>query len=113
MVILTAVNSKYYHPGFNTIKNVQLHFPNIKLIIYDLGLTAKMRDHVVAFYVSSSLFFKTYMVIFLKVQEVCKCELVEFDKDHLYRKTSAHISNLITYSWKPLIIQVRTRSHFR
>jgi len=46
MVILTAVNNKYYQPVLSTIKNVQLHFPNIKLIIYDLGLTVKMRHHV-------------------------------------------------------------------
>jgi hypothetical protein len=46
MVILTAVNNKYYQPVLKTIKNVHSHFPKIKLIVYDLGLTAKMRDHV-------------------------------------------------------------------
>jgi len=113
MAILTAVNNKYYKPVISSIKNIQLHFPNIKLIIYDLGLTAKMRHRVSAFYVPSSILFDIYLVFFSKVQQVCQCELVEFDKDHLYRNTSAHISNLITYSWKPLIIQVKLSRHFR
>ena len=37
--------------------------------------------------------------------EFCKCKVLKFDPNKLYSKTSAHISDLKTYSWKPLLIQ--------
>lgn len=37
--------------------------------------------------------------------ENCKCKVIKFDADRLYSKTSAHISDLKTYAWKPLLIQ--------
>ena len=34
----------------------------------------------------------------------CKCEIRKFDQDHKYSDISEHVSDLHTYSWKPLII---------
>lgn len=36
----------------------------------------------------------------------CKCEIVKFDPNGLFKTVSDHIGNLKSYSWKPILIQV-------
>lgn len=84
-VFMTAANHKYFAPLIETVQNLQSFFPDFKLIVYDLGLTSRNLQAVKA---------------------VCKCEIRTFDTDGIYSRISPHITNMITYSWKPLIIQV-------
>ena len=41
-MIVTAANMHYYEPLQATVYHIHQHFPEYKLIIYDLGLTSDM-----------------------------------------------------------------------
>lgn len=43
----------------------------------------------------------------IKIVELCNCNVRKFDPDGLYETISPHSANLNTYTWKPLIIQVK------
>lgn len=45
-MILTAANHKYFHPLTQLIKNIRQKLPGYRLIVYDIGLTTKMRKYV-------------------------------------------------------------------
>ena len=36
---------------------------------------------------------------------MCECEIRKFDENNIYKNVSPHVMNMITYAWKPLIIQ--------
>lgn len=55
-VILTAANFKYFLPLKNSLKLLQKHFPDLEIIIYDLGLADVMVKEV------SHLFTNFYFV---------------------------------------------------
>ncbi|CAF0887758.1 unnamed protein product [Brachionus calyciflorus] len=82
--IVTAANSAYYSALQATVFHIHKHFPDYPLIIYDLGLDEESYKTTIA---------------------NCKCVVKKFDMNKLYERTSAHISNLKTYAWKPLLIQ--------
>ncbi|RMZ94245.1 hypothetical protein BpHYR1_015836, partial [Brachionus plicatilis] len=83
-VIVTAANSAYYSSLQATIFHIHQHFGEYPLIVYDLGLDEESYQTTV---------------------KNCKCKVIKFDDHGLYSKTSAHILNLKTYAWKPLLIQ--------
>ena len=85
LVIVTAVNSNYYGSLQNAVFFIHEHFPNCKLIIYDLGLNPGQ---------------------LIKTKEKCRCEVRHFNSNFEYSKIASHVLNLKTYAWKPLIIQV-------
>jgi hypothetical protein len=45
-VVLIAADAKYYEPLKVTILSVKKFFPNIKIIVYDLGLKEFMIEKV-------------------------------------------------------------------
>ena len=46
-MILIAGDAKYYEPLKTTIKSIRKHFPNVPVVIYDLGLSNFMREPVI------------------------------------------------------------------
>ena len=61
-------------------------FPEIKLIVYDLGLTNAQ---------------------WLAMHKYCKCEVRTFEFDHYF----GHVKYLKGYTWKPIIIQLMLREY--
>ena len=110
-VFMTAANHKYYNPLVETINNLKQFFPNFKLIIYDLGLKEKNLQVVSISFNNSSYLCITYayikLIFILKIKSICNCEIRTYDANDEYKNISPHVANMITYSWKPLIIQVK------
>jgi len=50
-VFMTAANHKYYGPLIETIQNLKLFFPGLKLIIYDLGLKSNNLKDVCSYFI--------------------------------------------------------------
>jgi hypothetical protein len=89
-VIVTAADSGYYGPMQASLFHIHKQFPNHKIIVYDLGLTPDQVE---------------------KTKQKCKCQIKQFNINGIYSNISAHISNLRTYSWKPLIIQETLKNY--
>ena len=87
-VVLISANYKYFEPLAQSIQNIKSKFPSLLIYVYELGG------------------FHSGMI--KQLNQLCKhqCKLIKFDKDNFYRNVSPHVANLITYSWKPLVIQV-------
>jgi len=81
LVALTAFSSNHYREALDMIGSVQKYLPHTKIIVYDIGLTAKERKKVLTF---------------------CNVELISFN----FTKYPPHVKmNLNNYAWKPLILQ--------
>ena len=89
-VVVTAVSANHYGESQGLIKDIHqqlLYFyPEIKLIVYDLGLT-KLQ--------------------LLAMHKYCKCEVRTFEFDHYLD----HVKNLKGCTWKPIIIQLMLREY--
>jgi hypothetical protein len=86
-VFLTSANKKYYEPLKEIIKNIKHYFPNSFIYVYILN---EINDNMIK-----------------DLDLLCEdqCKIIKFDSDDRYKSKSPHVSNLVTYSWKPLIIQ--------
>ena len=81
LVALTAFSSNHYREALDMIGSVQKYLPHTKIIVYDIGLTAKERENVLTF---------------------CNVELRSFN----FNKYPPYVKmNLKNYAWKPLILQ--------
>jgi hypothetical protein len=84
-VVVTAVSANHYGESQGLIKDIHqqlLYFyPEIKLIVYDLGFTNAP---------------------WLAMHKYCKCEVRTFQFDQY----PDHPKDLKGYSWKPIIIQL-------
>ena len=78
-VVVTGISSNYFQKARPMISSVQKHLPSTRLIVYDLGLTEQQRK---------------------EVRNYCNIELRKFN----FSQYPNHVSNLITYAFKPLII---------
>ena len=81
LVVATGISSNHYQEAMaGLIGSVQRMMPKTKIIVYDLGLTAKQRDNV---------------------RRICDVELRTFN----FPKYPDHVSprTLNNYAWKPLI----------
>ena len=87
-VFLTAANKKYFEPLKEIVENIKTYFPDFTIYIYFLD---DIND-----------------LMMNDLNNLCKdqCKIFKFDSDNQYKNKSPHVSNLVTYSWKPLIIQV-------
>jgi len=79
LVVVTAYSSNHFKEGIGMIASVQKHLPQTKILLYDIGLTAKQRSNA---------------------NKYCSVEVRTFQFD----KYPEHVQNLETYAWKPLII---------
>ncbi|XP_052791359.1 uncharacterized protein LOC128225544 [Mya arenaria] len=85
-VIVTAVDRNFYPIGIGLHWSVHWHlmkrpeYKNIKVIVYDLGLTRRQRKMMI---------------------RNCRCELRKF----VYEDYPAHVKIRKTYAFKPIIIQ--------
>ena len=78
LVIATGLSSNHYYEGLNMIATVQAVMPEVKLIVYDLGMTSQQRASVL---------------------RMCGVELRTFD----FAKYPQHVRELFKYAWKPII----------
>ena len=78
LVIATGFSSNHYYEGLNMIASVQTVMPEVKLIVYDLGMTSHQRATVL---------------------RMCGVELRTFD----FTKYPQHVHDLFKYAWKPII----------
>jgi len=78
LVVVTAYSSNHFEEGKGIIASVQKYMPQTKILLYDLGLTAKDRTNA-----------STY----------CNVEVRTFQWD----KYPKHVRQLSRYAWKPLI----------
>jgi len=84
-VLVTAASFEHFKESQGLIRSyhnklLPLH-KNIKLIFYDIGLTKPQRDLMVKY---------------------CRCEVRMFPKEEF----PEHVSNIRTYTWKPIVIQL-------
>jgi hypothetical protein len=89
-VVVIAVSANHYGESQALIKDIHqqlLYFyPEIKLIVYDLGLTNAQ---------------------WLAMHRYCKCEVRTFEFD----KYPDHVKDLKGCTWKPIIIQLMLREY--
>ena len=78
LVIATGFSSNHYDEALNMIASVQTVMPEVKLIVYDLGMTSQHRATVL---------------------RMCGVELRSFD----FAKYPQHVRDLLKYAWKPII----------
>ena len=86
LVIVTGFSSNHFQEAQAMIASVQEHLPNTKLIVYNLGLNNE----------EISL-----------VKKYCNVELRRFN----FSQYPKHVSNLLTYAFKPLIIKEVTQQY--
>ena len=86
LVIVTGFSSNHFQEVQAMIVSVQEHLPNTKLIVYNLGLNNEE--------ISS-------------VKKYCNVELRRFN----FSQYPKHVSNLLTYAFKPLIIKEVTQQY--
>lgn len=87
LIFVTAFSSNHFKESLDYFASVHITLPQVKVIVYDLGLTAAEIHSV-----------KSYC----NVQEVRK---FKFDK---YPK---HTKNLYNYAWKPLIVNEMSQEY--
>ena len=80
LVVVTAYSSNHFREGIGIIASVQKYLPQTKILLYDIGLTAKQRS---------------------KASKYCNVEVRTFQ----FGKYPEHVQKLGTYAWKPLIIR--------
>jgi hypothetical protein len=88
-VFVTAANKKYFEPLKEIIENIKFYYPHFIIYVYILN---DMNESMIK-----------------NLKNICnneQCKIIKFDSDNRYKNKSPHVSNLVTYSWKPLIIQV-------
>ena len=89
-VVVTAVSANHYGESQGLIKDIHQKllylYPEIKLIVYDLGLTKPQ---------------------LLAMHTYCKCEVRTFEFDQY----PDHVNYLKGYTWKPIIIQLMLREY--
>ena len=78
LVIATGFSSNHYNQSLNMIASVQTMMPEVKLIVYDLGMTSHQRATVL---------------------RMCGVELRTFD----FTKYPQHVRDLFKFAWKPII----------
>ena len=78
-IIVTAMSSNHFAEGQNLIGSIQQKMPGTKIIVYNIGMTTSQLD---------------------QLRHICDLELRNFDFD----RYPSHVSRLLTYAWKPLII---------
>ena len=78
LVIATGFSSNHYDEALNMIASVQKMMPEVKLIVYDLGMTSQQRATVL---------------------QMCGVELRTFN----FTKYPQHVRDLFKYAWKPII----------
>ena len=79
LVVVSAASKDHYAESQDMIDSVQKFLPNTKLIVYDLGLTRKQKE---------------------KLHRYCNVEVRPFK----FKNYPPHTKSLMTYAWKPLII---------
>ena len=80
IVHVTGASSNHFDEHRGNVKSFLTHYPGVKLIFYDLGLTAS------------------------EVKQVLKQAGIEYRKFD-FSRYPAHVKNLFNYAWKALIIQ--------
>lgn len=80
IVVVTAFSNNHHDEAMDFIASVQRFMPGIRIIVYDLGLTATKKEFV------SSL---------------CNVELRHFR----FEDYPAHVRNLMNYSWKVILLK--------
>ena len=80
LVVVTAYSSNHFEEGKGIIASVQKYMPQTKILLYDLGLTAKERSNA---------------------SKYCNVEVRTFQWD----KYPEHVRQLSRYAWKPLIVR--------
>ena len=86
LVIATGFSSNHYNQALNMIASVQAVMPEVKLIVYDLGMTSQQRETVL---------------------RMCGVELRTFD----FTKYPQHVRDLFKYAWKPIIANELVRDY--
>ena len=84
-VLVTGASQNHFDEAQALFENIHLRllfkYRNLKIIFYDLGLNSHSRK---------------------LLQKHCKCEVRTFD----FKEYPRHVSALLTYTWKPIIIQL-------
>ena len=86
MVVVTAVSSNHFQECQSFIGSVQTYLPTVKILIYDLGLSDS--DRALA-------------------SSYCNVEI----RPLKYDKFPAHVRDLYTYAWKPVLLDEVTREY--
>ena len=84
VVFVTGASSDHYTESIDLVGSVQKYFPGQKIIFFDLGLEAKEVD---------------------AIQKWCNVEMRRFE----FEMYPPHARKLLTYAFKPLIIQQMLR----
>ncbi|XP_052816744.1 uncharacterized protein LOC128243184 isoform X1 [Mya arenaria] len=88
--LVTAFSSNHYLESKFLFKNiddvVRPQYPDVKVIVYGLGLSTGVKQKLLTF---------------------CKCEIREFNFD-LYPD---HVEIIFGYTWKPIVLQEVAREH--
>uniref|UniRef100_A0A0K0E4I1 Glycosyltransferase family 92 protein n=1 Tax=Strongyloides stercoralis TaxID=6248 RepID=A0A0K0E4I1_STRER len=78
-VITTAMSQNHFAESFSLFESIYNHFPNYKVIVYDLGLNNDSIN---------------------KIKNICNVEYRKFNFD----KYPPHVKQLFLYAWKSIII---------
>ncbi|XP_052816750.1 uncharacterized protein LOC128243189 isoform X2 [Mya arenaria] len=88
--LVTAFSSNHYLESKFLFKNIEYvvrpQYPDVKVIVYGLGLSNGVKQKLLAF---------------------CKCEIREFNFDHY----PDHVKIIFGYTWKPIVLQEVAREH--
>lgn len=79
MVVVTAISDNHFVEAMDFLASVQTHMPTIPILVYNLGLTQANKD---------------------KLNSYCEVKVREFP----FKKYPPHVTDLLKFSWKPLII---------
>ena len=86
VVFVTGASEDHFTESFDLIGSIHTYFPGCKIYFYDLGLAKGHRT---------------------EVKSWCNVQL----RDVNYNKYPAHVRNLFTYSFKPLLLHEVLTSH--
>ena len=86
MVAVTAVSSNHFQEFKSFVGSVQKFLPSVKILVYDLGLSDHDRSQIASY---------------------CNVKIRSFKFD----KYPAHVSDLHTYSWKPIVLDEVVREY--
>ena len=78
LVVATGFSSNHYYRGLNMIASVQKMMPEVKIIVYDLGMTSLQRNTVL---------------------DLCGVQIRNFN----FSKYPEHVRDLFKYAWKPIV----------